>query len=62
MTRVAEQLGLDPQVLQGYGRRAHTRTDHLALAAKYLGWKTRSACRGPRSRPRPAATGRRRRP
>jgi hypothetical protein len=27
-------------VLQGYGRRAHTRTDHLALAAKYLGWKS----------------------
>jgi hypothetical protein len=30
-------------VLQGYGKRAHTRTDHLALAAKYLGWKGAAA-------------------
>lgn len=43
VARVAEQLGLDPRVLQGYGKRAHTRTDHLALAAKYLGWKSAAA-------------------
>ncbi|GAB3976851.1 hypothetical protein GCM10029978_064900 [Actinoallomurus acanthiterrae] len=43
VARVAEQLGLDPRVLQGYGKRAHTRTDHLVLAAKYLGWKNAAA-------------------
>jgi hypothetical protein len=43
VARVAEQLRLDPRVLQGYGKRAHTRTDHLALAAKYLGWKSAAA-------------------
>jgi TnpA family transposase len=43
VARVAEQLGLNPAVLQGYGQRAHTRTDHLAAAAKYLGWKNAPA-------------------
>jgi hypothetical protein len=27
-------------VLEGYGRRAHIRTDHLRLVAGYLGWKS----------------------
>ncbi|MET8335949.1 Tn3 family transposase [Streptosporangium canum] len=43
VARIAGQLGVDPSVLQGYGRRAHTRTDHLALAARYLGWKNAAA-------------------
>ena len=25
---------------EGYGKRAQTRSDHLAKIAKYLGWKT----------------------
>ncbi len=36
---LAEQLGLDPDVLRSYGRRAKTRTEHLRLAAQYLGWR-----------------------
>jgi hypothetical protein len=43
VARLAERLGLDPVVLQGYGRRAHTRSDHLLLAAGYLGWKSAPA-------------------
>jgi hypothetical protein len=34
---------LDRRVLQRYAKRAHTRTDHLALAAKYLGGKSAAA-------------------
>ncbi|MFF4779024.1 DUF4158 domain-containing protein [Microtetraspora fusca] len=40
VARLAEQLRLHPGALQGYGRRDHTRTDHLKLVVKYLGWKT----------------------
>src|ERR1022692_1874007 len=40
VARLAERLGLDPEVLEGYGRRSHTRSDHLLLVAKYLGWKS----------------------
>jgi hypothetical protein len=40
VARLAEHLGLDPGVLRGYGKRAQTRSDHLAKIAKYLGWKT----------------------
>jgi hypothetical protein len=43
VARLAERLGLEPVVLQGYGRRAHTRSDHLLLAAGYLGWKSAPA-------------------
>nr|WP_218002644.1 DUF4158 domain-containing protein [Nocardia brevicatena] len=43
VAQVAEQLELDPRVLQGYGKRVHTRIDHLAPAAKYLGWKSAAA-------------------
>ncbi|WP_431903757.1 Tn3 family transposase [Nonomuraea sp. bgisy101] len=39
MARLAEALGLAPGALRGYGRRAHTRSDHLGQVAKYLGWK-----------------------
>ncbi|MCM3886646.1 DUF4158 domain-containing protein [Frankia sp. R82] len=37
--RLAERLGVDPDVIGSYGRRAKTRTDHLRLAARYLGWR-----------------------
>ncbi|WP_329430295.1 Tn3 family transposase [Streptosporangium sp. NBC_01495] len=39
MARLAEQLGVDPTGLRSYGRRAKTRTEHLRLVAKYLGWR-----------------------
>lgn len=37
--RLAGQLGVDPGELRSYGRRAKTRTDHLRLVARYLGWR-----------------------
>jgi hypothetical protein len=40
VARLAERLGLDPEALRGYGKRAHTRSDHLGRVAKYLSWKT----------------------
>jgi Domain of unknown function (DUF4158) len=40
VARLAQQLGLDPAVLAGYGQRAHTRSDHVRLVAGYLGWKS----------------------
>jgi hypothetical protein len=40
VARLAQQLGLDPAVLEGYGQRAHTRSDHVRLVAGYLGWKS----------------------
>jgi len=43
VARVAEQMGLDPVVMASYGQRAQTRSDHLTLAAKYLGWKSAAA-------------------
>ena len=43
VARLAERLGLDPGVLEGYGRRSHTRSDHLLLVARYLGWKSAPA-------------------
>jgi hypothetical protein len=39
VARLAEQLGVDPEVIRSYGRRTKTRTDHLRLVAKYLGWR-----------------------
>lgn len=39
VARLAEQLGIDPDVIGSYGRRAKTRTDHQRLAAQYLGWR-----------------------
>lgn len=38
--RLAEQLQVDPDGLRSYGRRAKTRTGHLRLVARYLGWTT----------------------
>ncbi|MEV4115151.1 DUF4158 domain-containing protein [Nonomuraea sp. NPDC049695] len=34
------QLGLHPGALRDYGKRDHTRTDHLKPVVKYLDWKT----------------------
>jgi hypothetical protein len=39
VARLAEQLGVDPDVIRSYGRRAKTRTNHLRLVAQYLGWR-----------------------
>lgn len=39
VARLADQLGVDPDELRSYGRRAKTRTAHLRLVAKYLGWR-----------------------
>ncbi|WP_440106487.1 DUF4158 domain-containing protein [Streptosporangium sp. H16] len=39
VARLAEQFGVDPAGLRSYGRRAKTRTEHLRLVAKYLGWR-----------------------
>ena len=32
-------VDVDPDALRSYGRRAKTRTEHLRLVAKYLGWR-----------------------
>jgi hypothetical protein len=36
VARLADQLGVDPDALRSYGRRAKTRTEHLRLVAQYL--------------------------
>jgi hypothetical protein len=41
--RLAERLGVDPGAPDGYGHRSHTRSDHLLLVARYLGWKSAPA-------------------
>src|SRR6266851_7298216 len=43
VARLADRMGRDPAVLEGYGQRAHTRSDHLRLAAGYLGWMSAPA-------------------
>jgi len=43
VARLAERLGLAPEAIEGYGHRAHTRSDHLLLVARYLGWKSAPA-------------------
>jgi hypothetical protein len=43
VARLAERLGLGLAVLAGCGQRAHTRSDHVRLAAGYLGWKSAPA-------------------
>jgi TnpA family transposase len=40
VARLAEQLRLHPGALGEYGKREHTRTDHLKLVVKYLDWST----------------------
>jgi hypothetical protein len=37
--RLANQLAVYPGTLAQYGRRAQTRSDHLGLVRRYLGWK-----------------------
>jgi hypothetical protein len=43
VARLAGRLGLAPEAIEGYGHRSHTRSDHLLLVAKYLGWKSAPA-------------------
>jgi TnpA family transposase len=40
VARLAARLSVDPDALASYGRRKQTRTDHLRLAADYLGWSS----------------------
>ncbi|HUR09500.1 MAG TPA: DUF4158 domain-containing protein, partial [Nonomuraea sp.] len=42
VAQLAERLGVDPGMLEEYGRREQTRTDHLRSVAKYPGWKQAS--------------------
>ena len=42
VARLAERLGADPKVLEEYGGREQTRTDHLGSVTRYLGWKQAS--------------------
>ena len=39
VARLAEQLQVDPDGIRSYGRRVKTRTEHLRLVARYLGWR-----------------------
>jgi hypothetical protein len=39
VARLAGQLGVDPVEIGSYGRRAKTRTEHVWLVARYLGWR-----------------------
>lgn len=39
VARLAEQLRVDATHIGSYGRRAQTRTEHVRLAARYLGWR-----------------------
>ncbi|MFB9835523.1 DUF4158 domain-containing protein [Actinoallomurus acaciae] len=43
VARLADQLGVDSAVLRSCGGRAKTRTEHLRLAARYLGWRLPTA-------------------
>jgi Domain of unknown function (DUF4158) len=43
VSRLAVQLGVPVGALGSYGARAQTRTDHLKLAAKRLGWTSADA-------------------
>jgi TnpA family transposase len=40
---VARQLGVDPEVLTGYGKRAQTRTDHVNQVKAFLGFRSATA-------------------
>ncbi|HUH71552.1 MAG TPA: DUF4158 domain-containing protein, partial [Mycobacterium sp.] len=37
VARLAEQLSVDAAEIRAYGRRTQTRSDHVRLAAQYLG-------------------------
>lgn len=39
VARLAEQLNVDASLIRSYGKRAQTRTEHLRLAAQFLGWR-----------------------
>jgi TnpA family transposase len=39
VARLAGQLDVDAAEIRSYGRRAQTRSDHVRLAAQYLGWR-----------------------
>ena len=39
VARVAEQLQVDLVAIGAYGRQVKTRTEHVRLAARYLGWR-----------------------
>jgi hypothetical protein len=39
VARVADRLGVAANELAAYGQRVKTRTEHLRLAARYLGWR-----------------------
>jgi TnpA family transposase len=39
VARLGEQLKIDPVELRSYSRRAKTRTNHLRLVSRYLGWR-----------------------
>nr|WP_246634582.1 DUF4158 domain-containing protein [Nocardia iowensis] len=43
VARLAEQLKVDAAQLRSYGRRAQTRTEHVRLVARYLGWRPAGA-------------------
>ncbi|MGW3542650.1 Tn3 family transposase [Nocardia niigatensis] len=43
VARLAEQLNIDAAQLRSYGRRAQTRSEHVRLAAQYLGWRAAGA-------------------
>ena len=40
VARLARQLQVAPEDLDGYGVRGQTRTDHLRLVLRYAGWQT----------------------
>ncbi|WSY62503.1 DUF4158 domain-containing protein [Nocardia sp. NBC_00881] len=40
VARLAEQLRVDPVEIGAHGKRAKTRTEHVRLAAQYLGWRS----------------------
>ena len=37
--RLARRLGVDPGELGSYGQREQTRTDHVGMVSRYLGWR-----------------------
>ncbi|MFI9533676.1 DUF4158 domain-containing protein [Nocardia fusca] len=43
VARLADQLKVDASLIRSYGKRAQTCTEHLRLAAQYLGWRSAGA-------------------
>jgi len=41
--RLGRRLGVDPGELGSYGQREQTRTDHVGMVARYLGWRPAGA-------------------